>query len=141
MAAIALPDYFELPTGAKYFTRKDDRVYHSIEGALSFGFYDRAVSIGSNRVNDLSASVLGRPWRSEPVNATYPLITKTPAIGAKFESPEAFDYRVTGIAPVDEPETHTLILFMSAANGTGTIIAMVPFNLFEQFSPAIPVRY
>lgn len=141
MAAIALPDYFELPTGAKYFTRKDDRVYHSIEGALSFGFYDRAVSIGVNRVNDLSASVLGRPWTNDTVGVPNPLFTKTPAIGANFESPEAFDYRLTGAAPADEPETHTLILFMSAANGTGTIIAMVPFNLFEQFSPAIPVRY
>lgn len=140
MAELTLVEFFKLPTGAKYFTRKDDRAYHSIEGALSFGFYDREVSIGSNRVNDLSASVLGRPWMIDPASAST-IVTKTPAVAAAYDAPESFDYRMTGIGPVDEPETHTLILFMSGNDGTGNVIAMVPFNLFEQFSSAIPARY
>lgn len=133
MAEITLTGFFKLPTGAKYFTRKDDRVYHSIDGALSFGFYDRAISMGVNRVNDLSASVIGRPWVGGTERAQ-----EDPTVIAY---PEMRDYRVTDAAAVDEQETHTMLLFMSGNDGTGNVIAMVPFNMFEQFSPAIPVRY
>jgi hypothetical protein len=49
-------NYLPIPDGAKFFTKKEDDVYYSLNGALSFSFFNRIVSIGRNYRDNADAA-------------------------------------------------------------------------------------
>ena len=133
---ITVDNYLPLPTEARFVTMKDDNQYLSLDGARSYSFYERVISIGRNYrdgihpMDTTNTSAYGYPVD----DATPPQINTLAA--HTLASDEAFK-----IPPKNEKITVTYMIFWSEATGSGDVIAMMPASRFDQFSATEPTRY
>ncbi len=139
-------NYLPVPAGAKYFTLKDDSVYYDLNGSLSYSFIPRTMSVGRNYRDEFEAWMvvfadsIVLP-NKKALLETKPDGTNTTAAAAYNTDLVTADDRIAKIKPKDETLTVDFLVFWSGATGSGNVIAMFPANLFQQFSPTIPVRY
>lgn len=153
---IVASSYLPVPTGARFFTLKDDDVYYTLNGALSFSWINQSISNGRTYRNELPASYAGRAWQfiakisdttdtyifgpPSPGN-TFTTVSLTTTIDQISDMLSSGDDRFNATPPHDLPGMITLMVFWDGATGAGNVVAMCPAALFEQFSSAIPVRY
>lgn len=144
--------YYPLPATARYATMKDESAALALTGALSFSLIHETCYRQVNYRDETPAAFAGGP--ASAVGSQITQLADVPTAGVTTPVSSSAEISLTSngsiiqasdsfmkVAPKNESFKRTMMVFWSAADGTGNVIAYLDFAKFDQFSPAVPAPY